>query len=241
MLMTSPRLILLFCISLFAVQILYSQDQNTVVADSVATDSIVYKKKYGLRAGVDLATLARTAFEDGFTGFQVTADFRVYKSYFLALELGNEEREWDEENLNAITSGSYFKIGGDYNAYNNWLGMDNAIYAGLRYGFATFNNELISYSIYNTNQTFPSETVVASQEFNNLTASWVELILGIKTEILNNLFLGINLQLKRMVSENTPENFDNLIVPGFNRTYDFSEYGVGYGYSLSYLIPIFKK
>ncbi|MDC7996170.1 DUF6048 family protein [Altibacter sp. HG106] len=241
MLKTSQRLILLFCISLLTSFVGVAQEETNKVIDSVATDSVVYKKKYGLRVGVDLATLARTAFEDGYTGVQIMGDFRIYKSYFLALELGNEERTWDEENLNATTSGSYAKIGADYNAYNNWLGMDNAIFVGLRYGFATFKNELNSYSIYNTNQVFPSETVVPSEEFTNLSASWAELILGIKTEVLNNLFLGINVQLKRMVSEKTPENFDNLIVPGFNRTYDFSEYGVGYGYTLTYLIPIFKR
>ena len=58
---------------------------------------------------------------------------------------------------------------------------------------------------------------------------------------MNNLYLSINLQLKRKITEDRPENFDNLIIPGFNRTYDYSEFGVGYGYSISYLIPIFKK
>jgi len=48
-------------------------------------------------------------------------------------------------------------------------------------------------------------------------------------------------QLKRTLSEKEPDNFANLYIPGFNRTYDYSEFGVGYGYTLSYLIPIFKK
>ncbi|HBY68150.1 MAG TPA: hypothetical protein DEG69_10565, partial [Flavobacteriaceae bacterium] len=74
-----------------------------------------------------------------------------------------------------------------------------------------------------------------------LTGHWVELIVGIKTEILNNLYLSVNLQLKRKLGEDEPDNFANLYIPGFNRTYDFSEFGVGYGYTISYLIPIFKK
>ena len=48
-------------------------------------------------------------------------------------------------------------------------------------------------------------------------------------------------QLKRKISEDKPDNFGNLYIPGFNRTYDYSEFGVGYGYTISYLIPIFKK
>jgi hypothetical protein len=74
-----------------------------------------------------------------------------------------------------------------------------------------------------------------------LTAHWAEFIFSIKTEILNNLYLSVNVQLKRKIAEVAPENFANLYIPGFNRTYDFSEFGVGYGYSVSYLIPLFKK
>ncbi|MFO7719393.1 MAG: DUF6048 family protein, partial [Gillisia sp.] len=47
--------------------------------------------------------------------------------------------------------------------------------------------------------------------------------------------------VKRMVTQSTPSNFDNLTIPGFNRTYDDSSFGVGYGYTISYLIPLYKK
>ena len=140
-----------------------------------------------------------------------------------------------------VTSGSYAKIGFDYNAYDNWLGMENAITLGLRYGFSTFKQELLSYRIYTNNPAFPTETIFAPQKYSGLNAHWAEFILGIKTEILNNLYLSISVQLKRKISETEPENFANLYIPGFNRTYDYSEFGVGYGYSISYLIPIFKK
>ncbi|WP_372920085.1 DUF6048 family protein, partial [Salegentibacter sp.] len=59
--------------------------------------------------------------------------------------------------------------------------------------------------------------------------------------ILNNLYLTANVQLKRRLFQKTPNNFDNLTIPGFNRTYDDSNFGVGYGYGISYLIPIYKK
>ena len=44
-----------------------------------------------------------------------------------------------------------------------------------------------------------------------------------------------------MVSEKAPDNFENLYIPGFNRTYDSGRFGTGYGFNLSYLVPIFKK
>ena len=168
-------------------------------------------------------------------------DFRLTKKFYVAGELGNEKKERIESNLSSQASGSYIKIGADYNAYNNWFGLNNAIYFGLRYGLSTFKQELISYQIYDTNQTFPPTTITESIEYSGLTAHWAELVFGVKTEILTNLYLSINLQLKRKLAEDKPENFNNLYIPGFNRTYDFSEFGAGYGYTISYLIPIFKK
>jgi hypothetical protein len=215
---------------------------SPVFAQETATDSIPAKKEsYGLRVGIDLSKPLRSVLEDGYTGFEIVGDFRVSERFYAAAEIGNEEKERFESNLNSIASGSYVKVGGDFNAYQNWLGMENMIYAGLRYGFSTFKQELLAYGIYTTNQTFPGTFRVDPQEFTGLTASWIELQVGVKTEIINNLYLTINLQLKRKISETTPENFDNLFIPGFNRTYDFSEFGAGYGYSISYFIPIFKN
>lgn len=228
---------LLCCISLFCgTQTMVAQDKN-----ETTTDTIPKIEKYGLRVGVDLAKPFRTLIEDGYSGFEVTGDFRVTKKFYAAVELGNEKKDWVEPYISSKTSGSYAKIGFDYNAYENWLGMENAITMGLRYGFSTFKQELVSYRIYTDNPAFPTQTIYEPQEFSGLTAHWVELIIGVKTEILNNLYLSINVQLKRKITEDEPANFANLYIPGFNRTYDYSKFGVGYGYSVSYLIPIFKK
>lgn len=205
-------------------------------------DSLQVKdQKYGLRVGTDLIKLARTAFEDGYTGFEIMGDFRITDRWYAAIELGTDDREWDKDDLKANATGSYAKIGADFNAYENWVGMNNAIFVGLRYGFATFSQELISYQVYTTDTTFPTTLVEPGTEFDGLNASWAELLIGVKTEVWSNLYMGVNVQLKHLISEKTPENFDNLIIPGFNRTYDNSSWGVGYGYTISYLIPIFKK
>ncbi|HPE83907.1 MAG TPA: DUF6048 family protein [Aequorivita sp.] len=228
---------LLCCISLFCgTHVMVAQKNNETISDTIPK-----VEKFGLRVGVDLAKPLRTLIEDGYSGFEVMGDFRVTKRFYAAIELGNEKKDWNEPYVSSKTSGSYAKIGFDYNAYENWLGMENAITLGLRYGFSTFKQELSSYRIYTDNPAFPTQTIYESQEFSGLTAHWAELIIGIKTEILNNLYLSINVQLKRKIIEDEPENFANLYIPGFNRTYDYSKFGVGYGYSISYLVPIFKK
>ena len=234
--MWMPRT-LLFFISLLLMPVFGTAQENS----EAVNDTVPRNDKYGLRVGADLSKPLRTALEDGYTGFEILGDFRVSKRFYVAAELGTEEKDLFESNLNVTTNGSYIKAGVDFNAYRNWIGLNNAIYAGLRYGFSTFKHDLISFGIFQTDQTFPTEIIEANQEFTGLTAHWLELQVGVKTEVLNNLYLTLNVQLKRLMSEDVPTNFDNLYIPGFNRTNDFSEYGVGYGYSISYLIPIFKK
>lgn len=204
-------------------------------------DSLEFREKYGLRLGVDLAKPLRSILEEDYQGFEITGDYRIYEDYYLAGEIGNEKNVISEANVTASANGSYIKLGANYNAYQNWVGMQNLIYAGLRYGFATFSTELQEYSIYTPNSYFEPDIRIEPTEFNNLTASWLELQLGIKVEVLNNLFLGTHVQLKRRVTQSIPSNFDNLYIPGFHRTYDNSTYGVGYGYSISYLIPFYKQ
>lgn len=204
-------------------------------------DTLNYREKYGLRLGIDLSKPLRTILEENYQGFEITGDYRLYEDYYLAGEIGNEKNVISEPNVTAEAKGSYIKLGVNYNAYDNWRGMENLIFAGLRYGFATFSSELQEYSIYSGNSYFEPDIRTEPREFNNLTASWVELQLGIKVEVLNNVFLGTHVQLKRRVTQTQPSNFDNLYIPGFNRTYDDSTIGVGYGYSISYLIPIYKK
>lgn len=229
--------ILLFCISLQCASLsILAQDTSAVIEDSISKET-----KYGFRIGADLAKPIRSLLEDGYSGFEIMGDFRITKKFYVAAEIGNEKKDRFEPNLNSRASGSFLKIGADYNAYNNWFGLNNAIYGGLRYGFSTFKQELLAYEIYATDQTFPPTAITAPIEYSGLTAHWAELIVGVKTEVLTNLYLTVNLQLKRKLSEVKPDNFDNLYIPGFNRTYDFSEFGAGFGYSISYLIPIFKK
>lgn len=228
-------------IFLLFISIAFLFSSEILAQEERPTDTLEYKEKYGLRLGVDLAKPLRTLLEEEYQGFEIKGDYRLYRNYYLAGEIGNERNTISEANVTAMSKGSYIKLGANYNAYENWKGMENLIFAGLRYGFATFSSELQEYSIYTKDNYFDPDVRTEAQEFNNLTASWIELQLGIKVEVLNNVFLGTHLQLKRRVTHTKPGNFDNLFIPGFNRTYDDSTWGVGYGYSISYLIPIYKK
>ena len=229
----SILLILLCCGSLSA--------QNDSI-NTVQNDSIKYTQKYGIRIGGDLSKLVRSFLDDEYKGFEINADYRLTKKWYIAGELGTEEKTTSTDYLNVTAKGNYFKVGGDYNFYQNWFGMENMMYSGLRAGFGTFSQTLNSFSVYNTNQYWqPHFSSSLPQEFKGLTAVWAELILGLKVEVLSNLYIGANVQFKGIVSESQPGNFENLYIPGFNKTYDSGRFGVGFGYNMSYLIPLYKK
>ena len=230
---------LLLCLFLSVV----SYAQNDSISEVTQTvDTLKIKQKYGIRIGGDLSKLVRSFIDDDYKGFEVNGDYRLTKKWYLAGEIGVEEKTTNAEFINATTQGTYFKVGADYNAYENWYGMENMIYGGLRVGASTFSQTLNSYGVYSDNQYWtPQFSTSESIEYSGLSAIWAEVITGIKVEVLNNLYLGANIQFKYIVTQDQPDNFENLYIPGYNKTYDSGNFGFGYGYNISYLIPLYKK
>ena len=197
-------------------------------------------EKYGIRVGVDLNRIAKNFYADDYKGLEIVADYRLTKKIYIAGEIGNEKYTIDEDQLNFTANGSFLKIGFDYNAYENWLDMENMIYAGLRYGVGTFSQTLNSYSIYDNAGYFNETTFYPNREYTSLTAHWAEVVGGVKAEVFDNLFLGFSVRLHILLANSKPDNFDNLYIPGFNRTYE-GNFGAGFNYTVSYFIPLYKK
>ena len=215
--------------------------QNDSIPDAT-DDSNQIKLKYGLRLGGDIGKLIRTSLDDDYTGFEIMADYRLKEKLYVAGEIGFEEKKTVNDYLNITTKGSYIKGGIDFNMYQNWLNMDNMIYAGFRVGASTFSHDLNSFQVYSIDQYWGPQLISDNkQELTGLTAFWAEIILGLKAEIFNNLYMGLNVQLKISASQTIPNNFDNVYIPGFGKTYDSSGIGAGYSYFLAYRIPLYKK
>ena len=223
----------IFSLALLCVSIL----GNAQVKDTTA---VVYPERYGLRVGVDLHRLSKSFYEKDYKGLEIVGDYRLTRRFYLAGELGNEEKTVDDDRLNFTTKGTYFKAGFDYNSFENWLDMENMIYVGMRYGISSFSHTLNSYKIYDPTNYYGENTVISGTNYNGLTANWIEIIGGVKAELFSNLYLGFSLRLNYIVSNKKPEGFDNLYIPGFNRTYE-GKFGAGVNYTLSYFIPIYKK
>lgn len=213
-----------------------------IQAQAKKTDSIPVKtNRYGLRVGIDLFKLSRSFYEDKYQGLEVVGDYRISKKYYIAGELGNENKTVDDDQLNFTTKGTYFRVGFDYNFYENWLDMENKVYIGMRYGVSTFSQRLNSYKLYNANPYFEeTPTVFPNEVFNGLTAQWLEVVVGVNAKVFNNFYMGFSFRMNNLITNKKPDTFDNLYIPGFNRTYN-GNFGAGFNYTVSYFIPIYKK
>jgi hypothetical protein len=182
-------------------------------------DTLKIPQRYGLRLGIDVHRLTKSLYNDNYKGLELVGD----------------------DNLNYTTKGTYFKVGFDYNAYENWLDMENMIFIGMRAGVGSFNHKLNSFTIYQPGNYYGINTNTSNQEFNGLSATWLEVVSGLKAEVINNLYVGFSLRLNYLMSNNEPEGFANLYIPGFNKTYENSKFGAGINYSISYFIPFYKS
>ena len=204
-------------------------------------DTIKKTQRYGLRIGADLSKLTRSFFDKNYKGLELVGDYRFTKNNYLAVELGNENKTTEENRVNFTTKGSYFKVGIDHNFYENWLDMENMIHLGFRYSVSSFSQELNTYKIYDTSTYFPTvPTVVAGTQFDGLSAQWIEVVAGMKAKLFNNFYAGLSVRMNYLVSQKEPDNFANLYIPGFNRTYD-GKFGAGWNYTITYMIPIYKS
>ena len=208
-------------------------------------DTVLQKQTYGLRVGVDLSRIIISQTSEDYTGLEIVGDYRLKQKLYIAGELGNEKKTKQEDLYNFTTSGSYLKLGIDYNTYENWYGMNNSIFIGGRYAISSFSQTLNNYQYFDTNRywnpdSFPNGSSEA-RKFDGLTASWLEFVFGLKAELFTNLYLGGSIRIGFLVNNKEVEEFPNLFVPGFNKVTDDSKFGVGYNYSLTYLIPLYKK
>ena len=123
--------------------------------------------------------------------------------------------------------------------------MENSIFIGGRYALASFSQTLNNYQYFSSNRYWNPDSFAPGssdpQEFGGLNASWLEFVLGIKAELFANIYLGGSLRLGFLFSNKEADQFPNQFIPGFNKVTEGSNFGVGYNYSITYLIPLYKK
>lgn len=217
--------------------VVFAQNSDTLAVKN--PDTIRSKERYTLRFGADLHRLSKSFYDDDYKGLELVGDLRLTKKFYAAVEVGSEKKFKDDVQVDYTTQGTYLKVGFDFNSYENWLDMKNVVSIGLRYGMSRFSQELHSYKIYQSSNYYGENTYTPDAKFSGLSAGWLEVVGSVKAELFHNLFLGFSLRLNYLLHEEKPTNFENLYIPGYNKTYD-GKYGAGFNYTLTYMLPLFR-
>ena len=140
--------IYIFIFSLFTINFIVGQE-----IENKKTDSTIVKKKLinidKLSIGVDLYKPIYSSINDDDLSYELITSLRIFKDFSIASEIGSLDKYVEDENINFTSTGEYMKFGFDYNLFNNWTGMDNSIYLGMRFATSSFNNKIDNYTLRN--------------------------------------------------------------------------------------------
>ena len=199
-----------------------------------AQDTIRYpiNEMKGIRVGVDISKLLLPVMYSGKRiGFEATADMHVKGNFFGVAEAG-----WLRVKLDIDTAflykqnGFYGKVGIDYNLLKSKRPYSNDIlYAGVRYGFSVFNQQAENVTI--PGHFWPDATGLAIPK-STMTAHWIEMLLGVKAEVLNNLYVGLTFRFKFKIVSPKDSYSTPYQIPGYGNGNE--GYALGLNYYVSY-------
>lgn len=193
-------------------------------------------RTYGPRFGIDLARFIYFFSDPSQIGAEASVDFEIYKNLFPVFEAGYTSMDDDEELFDYSSNGAYGRIGVDYNVLpSKNRSLHHSITFGFRYGMSVFKhrseNIIIPGDYWGDYEPGPYE--------NNLTGHWLEMVMGAKTEVLPNFFLGWAVRYKFLLNPDMDPLMAPELIPGYGTG---GESGIfGFSYSVFYKIPLIKK
>jgi hypothetical protein len=193
-------------------------------------------RTFGPRIGIDLARFVFILADPSEIGAEASVDFEVYKNFYPVFELGYSSISESEDLFKYSAGGIYARAGIDYNLLKGKDRSEHHTFSvGARYGVSVFNHKANDIVVLND---YWGDAVYESYE-KDLTGHWVELVVGVKVELLANLFLGWSLRYKILLNPDMDPQVKPHLVPGFGTWGKDRTFGMSY--SIFYKIPLFKR
>ncbi|WP_163709198.1 DUF6048 family protein [Mangrovibacterium lignilyticum] len=199
------------------------------------TDNFIHMP--GIRLGVDFTRPFQNLWTKGDRyGSEFSGDIEVKPNLYAVTELGWEKLKMAHDYVDYEASGSYMRLGIDYNMLATESADERDIfYVGLRYAFAVASQTVNEYYFDgywgDTTGSFPKQ---------NFSTHWMEVVLGLKGEIFNNFYMGWSIRTKFILAQKDFDIPPVYFTPGYGK----SESGVAldFTYSLYYTLPFkFRK
>lgn len=196
----------------------------------------IYTVSGGLRIGLDISRFASLFFQPYKTEVTVQADMQLNQRLYAAAETGFNRTSHSDTNYTYKGNGEFITLGVDYDLLKKKDRTEkNMVFAGIRYGFARNSYEVPNYII---RSEYWGSNIPGSFPKTSMTAHWVELVFGLRVEVLKNFFLGWGVREKIMISNSASKEFPPIVIPGFGSGTKRSQFDMTY--TVSYYFPLYK-
>ena len=187
----------------------------------------------GIRIGVDFSKIpVYFLYNRERVGFEATADMHIKGDFFATVETGWQSANIKKPDYHYSGKGFYGKIGTDYNLLKSRRPFSNDIvYAGARYAFSTFSHQAEQITVPGH---FWHDATGLSMPKHWMRTHWMELLFGVKTEVLTNFYVGLTFRFKFIIVSPKDEYSKPYLIPGYGEGNE--NFAIGINYYVSYNI-----
>ncbi|MCD8260610.1 MAG: DUF6048 family protein [Bacteroides sp.] len=207
---------------------LKAQESEIVIENNPENAKIPFYN--GLIFATDLYGLGTWFFGSDMSNAEVSISANLKHKFFPIIELGLGRADaLSEKDVVYKSTTPYARIGINYNTMAK-KGSKSYLYAGVRYGFSSFKYDVSGPDI---EDLVWGGTVPYNYKGESSTAQWLELLVGVKAEIIKNFALGWSLRYKAPLSVKDNIHSTPWYVPGMGK----NKSGFGMSYDLIYVLP----
>lgn len=188
----------------------------------------------GVQVGVDVAGLMSKAFGSDAFVTELGIEVSLQNRFFPVLEVGygGLDTTNEETGIYYKTSAPFFRVGVGYNVFYKKPHLPGRMTVGVRYGFSSFEYDLQAPDLVDPNWGHTSVPFV--YEGMKTNAGWLEVVLGMKTNVFKDFYMGFDVRYRSRMSMTKHENSEPYYIPGYGRGKP-SNFGITY--NLTYKLP----
>ncbi len=197
-------------------------------------------KKRGVSFGVDLSRVALPILTDDRKALEFNIRTNFKKRMFLSGSFGYENVDFNKKEYSYKSNGAYFRFGFDYDFFVvEDPGNNDDITIGLRYAMGWQQQESPKLTIYDG---YWGNYTSKINKYS-INTHWVESVVGMRTELLKNLYLGAYLRLKIKLFSDNNEIMKPAYIPGFGNGDSNAQFGFTYviAYKISWKNSKYKN
>lgn len=188
----------------------------------------------GSYIGMDILGLGSKILGGDYTSTEISAEVNLKNRYFPVIEIGygSIETTNEETDIYFKTSAPYFRVGMNYNIFYKKPYLPGHFIAGVRYGFSSFSYDVAAPDM--TDPVWGQPSIPVSFQGVKSNASWLELVIGLRTNVFKNFYMGFSARYRSRISVKKTENSEPHYIPGFGKNKGTS---IGLTYNIIYKLP----